>query len=220
MDHFAPPTGNLSPDGSKALAEPEQPAPVAEIDAACASDAPIIEETTTPPWVMQLCGSVDAGFTEVQRALERHQSLDRFKEEQIARLHDELQSYKTDHLERVKLPLINGLIRLHDDLGKVVAALRNRPPQELTPERFFSELAGFADDLELLLGQHGVEPFRVPEDTFDPQRQMALRIETTDDTAHVGRIAERLRPGFQKEDKVLQKERVAVYAAATKESQP
>ena len=52
------------------------------------------------------------------------------------------------------------------------------------------------DDIELLLGQHGIEPFRMPGKEFDPHRQTALRTAVCDEQDMAGRIAERLRPGF------------------------
>jgi molecular chaperone GrpE len=141
-------------------------------------------------------------------------ALDRFKEDQIARLHGELQTYKSDLVNKTARQLLQGLIRLHDDLGKMASALRQKPPEELTPERFFQQFAGFQDDIELLLGQHGVESFTSPGEAFDPRRQTAARTVPTDDPGRVGQVAERLRPGFEQGEALLQKERVAVYVAS------
>jgi molecular chaperone GrpE (heat shock protein) len=105
-------------------------------------------------------------------------------------------------------------VRLHDDLGKTLTALARLPAEESTPQRFLSTLEGFGDDVELLLGQHGVERFEHPGDTFEPRRQTALRTEATDDPVLVGTVAVRLRPGFAQGETLLQKERVAVYVAS------
>lgn len=156
-----------------------------------------------------------AGFADLLREFRDKLALDRFKEEQITRLHDELQAYRNDLVHRSARQILQGLIRLHDDLGKVVGSLRQKPDEELTPERFFQQLDGFRDDLELLLGQHGVERFEVSAEQFDPRRQTALRTIPTGDSALVGRIAARLRPGFEQGETLLQKERVTVYAAAS-----
>ena len=141
-------------------------------------------------------------------------ALDRFKEEQITRLHEELQEYRNDLISRTARQILLGLIRFHDSLGKVTAALRQKPVEELTPELFFRQLEGFQDDVELLLGQHEVERFEEPGTDFDPRRQTSVRSLSTEDPALVGRIAERVRSGFQQGETLLQKERVAVYAAA------
>jgi molecular chaperone GrpE len=157
---------------------------------------------------------VGAGFTSILAEFRDKLALDRFKEEQITRLHEELQDYRNDLISRTARQILQGLIRFHDSLGKVSVSLRQRPVEELTPERFFHQLEGFQDDVELLLGQHEVEKFEVPGSDFDPRRQTAVRSVPTDDSTQVGRIAERVRSGFRLGETLLQKERVAVYAAA------
>jgi len=155
-----------------------------------------------------------SGFAEVLQEFRDKLALDRFREDQITRLHEELQAYRNDLIARTARQILQGLIRLHDDLGRTTASLRQRPAEELTPERFFQQLAGFQDDVELLLGQHEVERFEVPGEDFDPRRQTAARTVPVDDPTQVGRVAERVRPGFLQGETLLQKERVAVYITA------
>lgn len=157
---------------------------------------------------------VSEGFAAVLGEFRDKIVLDRFKEEQVTRLHEELQSYKNDFLSRPVRQILLGVIRLHDDLGKVAASLRRGPAEEVTQERLVQQLEGFQDDVELLLGQHGVLRFEAPGESFDPRQQTALRTVPAADSARVGRIAERLRPGFEQGETLLQKERVAVYAEA------
>ena len=164
--------------------------------------------------VERLETAVAAGIAEILGEFRDKLALDRFKEDQITKLHEELQAYKNDLISRVSRQILQGVIRLHDDLGKVAASMRQKPVEELTPERFFQQLEGFQDDVELLLGQHGVERFEVDGEEFDPRQQTALRTIPTEDPAQVGHVAERLRPGFLQGANLLQKERVAVYAAA------
>lgn len=154
------------------------------------------------------------GFAELLQEIRDKAAIDRFREEQIDRLHAELQIYKNDLVSKQARPLIQGIVRLHDDLGRSVTTLRQKPPEELTPEKLFRQLADFQDDIELLLGQHGVERFETPGEEFDPRRQTVARTVPTDDPGHVGRIAERVRPGFEQGETILQKERVAVYVAS------
>lgn len=156
---------------------------------------------------------VATGVADLLRELRERLALDRFKEEQIARLHEELQGYKADLVRETARQVLRGVIRLHDDLGKTAAALRQKPVEELTPERMLRQLADLLEDIEILLGQHGVEPYEADGDAFDPHRQTALRTIVTDDPESVGRVAARLRPGFAEGDTLLQKQRVAVYVA-------
>lgn len=201
------------------LAQPLS-APVAELPEECPPDPEQLGEDPAPP-ALDLAGAighlqetVTAGFADLLQQLRDKVTYDRFKEEQITRLHEELQGYKSDLVSKPARQLVQGLIRMHDDLGKMAAALRQKPAEELTPERFFQQFADFQDDLELLLGQNGVERFQTPGDVFDPRRQTAIRMVPADDPARVGQIAERLRPGFEQGEALLQKERVAVYVAS------
>jgi len=162
----------------------------------------------------RLEASLASGLASILEAFEGKLAYDRHKDQQIDRLHDELQEHKKDLLARTTRPWVHGLIRLHDDLGRTTDALAEKPPEELTAERFFKTLAGFGEDLVLLLERNGVHPFEAPGEDFDPRRQTTVRRVETDDLERVGRIAERVRPGFEQGTVVVQKERVAVYVAA------
>jgi len=211
------------------LAQPLS-APVVEVPEECPPDPEQLgddlftrpeADADTAPAALDLAGTlghlqetVTAGFADLLQHLRDKLTYDRFKEEQITRLHEELQAYKSDLVAKPARQLVQGLIRMHDDLGKMATALRQKPAEELTPERFFQQFADFQDDLELLLGQNGVERFQTPGDVFDPRRQTAIRMVPADDPSRVGQIAERLRPGFEQGEALLQKERVAVYVAS------
>lgn len=161
-----------------------------------------------------LTSLIEAFETRLVEAFESRLAYDHHKDQQIDRLHDELQEHKKDLLARTSRPWIHGLIRLHDDLGRTTDALGEKPPEELTTERFFKTLAGFGEDLVLLLERNGVHPFEAPGEDFDPRRQTTVHRVETDDPERVGRIAARVRPGFEQGTAVVQKERVAVYVAA------
>lgn len=157
---------------------------------------------------------VQDGFERVARALDEKHSLDRFREGQVDRLHAELQAYRADLVGRAVRPALQSMIRLHDDLSKVLEALAREDPAKVTPERLLKLLAGFHDDVELALDHNGVRTFRADVELFDPKRQKVLRTIETADAAQVGRVAARLRPGFEHGDAIIEKERVAVYVLA------
>lgn len=185
-----------------------------EMEEAVVPEAEPPSENDTAVALERLEAALTAGFTDLRQELRDRLALDRFKEEQITKLHDELQAYRNDLVQRSARQILQGVIRLHDSLGKVVTAMRQKPAEELTPERFFKQLDGFRDDIELLLDQHEVKPFEVSGEELDPRRQTAVSRVPTEDASLIGRIAERLRPGFEQGETLLQKERVAVYAAA------
>jgi molecular chaperone GrpE len=177
-------------------------------------DPQVVSAGETPPAeaLTRLETALSTGFANLLQELREKVALDRFREEQVDRLHAELQTYKNDLVSKQARLLIQGIVRLHDNLGRSVAALRQKSPEEVSHETLFRQLANFQDDIELLLGQHGVEPFQTPDEEFDPRRQTVARKVPTDDPGCIGRIAERVRPGFEQGETILQKERVAVYA--------
>jgi molecular chaperone GrpE len=186
------------------------PSPQPEgLEAADSGGAPTPAEALT-----RLETTMAAGLADILREIREKAAVDHFREEQVDRLHTELQTYKNDLVSKQARLLIQGIVRLHDDLGKTVAALRQKPPEELSPETLFRNLADFQDDLELLLGQHGVERFQTLGEELDPRRQTVARTVPTDDPGRAGRIAERVRPGFEQGETLLQKERVAVWIAS------
>ena len=172
------------------------------------------EQSGAPTDLARLEELFTRGVAEILKAFQDKLAFDQFKEVQITRLHDELQGYKADLLARACRPLVSGIIRLHDDIGKISDALRKRDPSELSPEKFFRVIDGFQQDIELILDQNGIEVYRVAGEQFDPRRQKALVTTPTTEAGAIGLIAERLRPGFEQGSFIFQKERVAVYATA------
>jgi molecular chaperone GrpE (heat shock protein) len=63
----------------------------------------------------------------------------------------------------------------------------------------------------LLLDHGGVALFCEAGDAFNPHRQVAQRAESAPDPSLVGKVAQRIRPGFEYAGRVIEKERVAVY---------
>jgi molecular chaperone GrpE len=161
----------------------------------------------------RLDATLATGLAQVRDEFQAKLAYDASKQQQIDRLHAEVQEHRADLFAKITRPVFLGLIRMHDDIGKVLAAVQQLPPDEWTPERLVRHLGEVREDVELLLGQHGVEKFEGAGDAFDPRRQTALRTVPSEDPGQVGRLAGRLRPGFETTTAVLQKERVAVYAA-------
>lgn len=215
---------SLPPPPETAEMEPpiaEESSPEAEAEECC-SPAPSGDDGPAPGaadgetvTVVDRLGEVfDRGLQRLRSEMEARWARDRFREEQVDRLHAELQQHKNDLLGRTVQPVLQGVIRLHEDLEKTAGALRQKEPETLTPERFFGVLDGFREDLELLLERHGVTRFEHPGETFEPARQTALRTEPASRSDLAGRIVTRLRPGFEQGTVVLRKEGVAVWTAS------
>jgi molecular chaperone GrpE len=193
--------------------------PVSELQPA--PSASVVPDTeAVPDSFTRFEVALEKGVAEIRSEIRQRAESDRFRERQIEQLHAEVQSYRAGLIQQAAQQLMLGLVRLHDDVGKTVEALQKRPPTDLSPELFFVKLNEFQDDIELLLAQHGAERFEIPGDAFDPQRQTALRTVADPDAEKKGTLAFRIRPGFSRESKILQKERVAVFVTAplTKDS--
>jgi molecular chaperone GrpE len=157
---------------------------------------------------------VASHFLELMEAFERKIALDRFKEEQIRQLHNELQSYKADLLAKAMRPLVTGMIRLHEDMGKMVEFYQKSDEQRLEREGVLKNLEGCCEDLITVLDQNGIIAYKESGDEFNPRRQRILRRVPTSDPERVGQVAESLRFGFEQGDMMIQKEAVAVYVFA------
>ncbi len=163
--------------------------------------------------VARVAEVLDGGIARVLEAFDRKLAYDAHKDQLVDRLHAELQESKRNLLTQATRPLVLGLIQLHDSFGKTLDALRSeaQPP---SPERLFQALEGAQTDVELLLEQQGVQPFREPDAAFVPRRQTALRtVDGPPDSANL--VANRVRPGFECGTEVIRKERVVVYRASS-----
>lgn len=159
----------------------------------------------------ELIDILEEKITEVLNAFEHKLAYDTTKDKQIDRLHDELQHYKRDLIAKTNRPLVNGMIKMFDDSDKLIGNLRKKSVEELTPERFFKELEGVKEDIEIMLDQNGIVVFTESSDDFIPSRQQVIRKIPTSDKRLAGNIAERIRPGFEQGSDLIKKERVAVY---------
>lgn len=181
-------------------------------------EAPQLSAETEPPRASagDVLDAVNQGFERVQAIVEERYALDRFREAQIDKLHAELQDYKADLVAKAVRPVLQSLMRLHDDLGKVLDALSREDAAAVTRERLLSLLEGFREDVEIALDRNGVGTFTTEAEEFDPRRQKVVRTVETSEQALAGRLAARVRPGFEQGEAILEKERVAVYVLAAK----
>lgn len=199
------------PAPTAAVDEPEaesEPEPEMEAAAASAEDVPGLD-------LAPLEASFAALRDDLVQVFERKLEMDRFREEQVDRLHHELQAYRNDVLSRVTRPLFDSLIRLHDDLGRSRQDLAEKLATGAPAEKALEILAGFQEDVEIALERHGVTAFRVESERFDGRRQTAVELLDAPDASLAGRLIRRLRPGFSDGDTMLKKERVAAYRSAS-----
>jgi tetratricopeptide (TPR) repeat protein/molecular chaperone GrpE (heat shock protein) len=228
-----PPTLATAPTtGTEPIAEPEAPAlpsavgPPVTADANAEQEPPRIEaeapacEQVWSAALTELRAVLEARFDALRQAFHEKLAFDTHKERQIDLLHRELQEHKRGLLAQATRPLVAGLVRLHDDLGRAAADLAASPAEDVTSERSIRLLSGFQGDVEILLEASGVTRFQEPAERFDPHRQTARQTIGTAERDQVGAVARRLRPGFEQDGHLVMKERVEVYVLALGGARP
>jgi molecular chaperone GrpE (heat shock protein) len=144
----------------------------------------------------------------LRRDFEAKVVYDTGQQRQLDVLHEELESYRRGfHLQLLR-PMITDLITLYSDMDKVAARLVTQE----THADAAREIAQFRDQVEEILRRNGVERYTSPSEEFDGSRQRAIAAVETNDPANDKRVAERLRPGFEYEGRVIvQAEQVKTY---------
>lgn len=155
---------------------------------------------------------ISSEIKKVLDVFEKKLAYDSSKQLQIDRLHEELQKHKGDYLLLATRPLVLQIIQLYDAMGKLLSNLREKSDDEVSLKKFLTLLEGLQDDVEVILSQNGIAPYRgLSGSAFDSQRQRALQTIKTADQALADKIAETISPGFEQGNSILEKERVSTY---------
>ncbi len=160
--------------------------------------------------------ALESKLDQLHEAFDTKLAVDEVKDRQIDTLHREVQGHRQDLLGKALRPLVSGLVRLHDNLGRSAESLANAE-QSLGADEAAKLLEEFREDVEILLEENGIGLFSEPVDTLEPRRQTVRKTLPCRDSTQVGQIARRVRPGFERDGLVLQKERVDVYVASEAE---
>lgn len=131
------------------------------------------------------------------------------KDEQINKLHNELQFYKEDHSSRFINQVMKAVIKVRKDMLKRVSS---QAWEEMSAAELQREYEYVVDDLTDLLQQQNVDPYETePGEPFDPARHQVQKLEATDDPALDKCVKCSVNEGYTKGDKVFIVERVVVY---------
>lgn len=126
---------------------------------------------------------------------------DKNQEAVVKNLHEALITAQNDLVWKILRPVLLEVVRLYDDL---VSAQRHAPSPVL------EELVKDAEDI---LARQGFNQYSCDSDTLVPSLQKVRRTVPTEVPADVGRIVERILPGFRSDDYILRPEEVAAYAS-------
>lgn len=147
-------------------------------------------------------------LTGLRRDFESKLMYDAGKQRQLDVLHEELETYRRGfHLQLLR-PVITDLITLYGDMEKVAARLATQEAHAAAAQ----EIVHFQDQVEEILRRNNVERYTAQGDQFDAGRQRAITAVETTDPSKDKCVAERIRPGFEYEGKiVVQAEQVKTY---------
>lgn len=129
----------------------------------------------------------------------------------IDRLHAALEEAKADQVWKITRPILADLVMIRDALAKAIQT--HTPPEGQDIPSLVVLLAEIRQDIEDTFFRHGVEAYTCPGERFDPRRQKAVRTPPAPTPEDVGRVTDRLAPGFAAGDRILRPELVTVYAA-------
>ncbi|GHO86338.1 nucleotide exchange factor GrpE [Dictyobacter formicarum] len=203
----------MTEDQQAALTDETASAPIQ------AAHSPAEQETTAPGTEHTNTDMLEQTFQGMQQLLTAMQGLkqdfetkvkyDESKERMIDTLHSELQSYREGLHFKILRPLLIDLISLYDDINHIIENTQKTFPDLDTT--IIGNMKSFHESVEEMLSNNGVEAFQVPEATFTPNKQRALRAVPTSDASLDKQIASRLRKGFSYENRILRPEIVETY---------
>ncbi len=140
----------------------------------------------------------------LQESFDSKIKYDETRERQITELHEELQKHRRGLYDQIMEPLLRDLVGLHDDLSEFLTATTSVQADG----RDLSFLLTAIDDI---LARYGVRSFSCDGETVERARQKVIDVVRVPDQELDRRIADRLRPGFELEGKVLRPEWVTAY---------
>ncbi|GCE31241.1 hypothetical protein KDA_67250 [Dictyobacter alpinus] len=188
---------------------------------------PTEQETAIPTAEDKSAVLIEQTFQNMQQLLMTMQGLkqdfetkvkyDESKERMIDTLHSELQNYREGLHFKILRPLFIDLISLYDDINHIMETMqRDFSGLDAT---IIANIKSFAESVEEMLSNNGVETFQMEEETFVSTKQRTLRAIPTPDASLDKHIARRLRKGFLYENRVLRPEMVETYRYVAEQPQ-
>ena len=173
---------------------------------------PVVEETAAPE-ITDIQGKLEEILLNTQEQCTMVDDMIRnqinIKDEQIDKLHSELQYYKEDQASRFINQVMKAVIKVRKDMLKRTAS---QSWEEMSVAELKREYGYVVDDLTDLLEQQNIDPY-VSEvgERFDASKHQVQKMIPTDDASLDKTVAQSVSEGYTKNGKVLIVERVALY---------
>lgn len=148
---------------------------------------------------------------ELVQAFDAKLKYDAHKNKIIDDLHLSLQQHRDGLLKKYLHRIVMDVIKIVDDMRKLTAHYNQQLHSEETSTKLLKYIENIASDLEDLFSWEGVTPFTCDGNTVDPSRQRILGKIQTDDPEKDKTVAERLRPGYEWDGKIIRPEMISVY---------
>lgn len=154
--------------------------------------------------------ALDGVIQQMDRKFDNRLAQDEHKERIIDRMHEELDTYRKDIAFKLLQPLANSMIHFHDQLEDMQDTTLSDTPTD-TEISLRQAFVDFAEILRERLEASGFLAYRLEIDTFDANKQQAIRRVDTNDPELDKHVAERVRYGFTYGERIIRPEKVAVY---------
>lgn len=132
------------------------------------------------------------------------------KNEIIDNMHKELTRHKNGLVDQIVNNVLLDIIQLIDANNKTIERFKAEEYSEENYKKLLNALIGISEDLTDALYRQNVEPFTITEDV-DVKKQKIIKVILTNNKELDNKIAKSINPGYEKEQKVLRQERIAIY---------
>lgn len=130
----------------------------------------------------------------------------------IDRQHQELEEYRRNGAEKLKLELVSDIISEIDGRDRNIEYYSDQEPTETNYKRLLKRASSHVDDLVDLLMRHDIYEYDTTMgDHFDPKRQTVHKVTETADETKDKVIESVIHRGFEQDGKIIRKARVNVY---------
>ena len=146
------------------------------------------------------------GLTGLRQAFDDRLANDKVREKAFDQLYEELRQYKDDFLFQAERPLLLDLLLFYDSLNWFQESLIKG---EMSPDVIADSFQYLIDEFLEVLYRRDVMPVE-QDDHFDRKVHKAVKVEPTDDPDEDYRIAQILKRGFVRVDKLLRPEEVVI----------
>jgi len=145
-------------------------------------------------------------LTRIRQILNEKVAEDLVKEKAFDSLYSELKQYKDDFIYQVEKGVLLDLLLFYDSLQWFQESLIT---QEMSPDVIADSFQYLIDEFIEVLYRRDVAPMDAAE-TFDRKRHKAVKVETTEDPESDYKIAQILKRGFVRGERILRAEEVVI----------